>query len=170
MSSNLPRRPVRFVEQNADLLKSQAGIAGQSKTATDFNENVPHGTISRPTSSYRTPVDRVSGNEFFRRYITGELDVPYAVSKVLDAIHRAKDSGGIDQLNGEEKTVLGAIFPLQFGISTAVAASMAMVQQRLTSIEVEQIRQTVAAHLQEELNWNAGLGGGSAPGRSQSRS
>jgi hypothetical protein len=169
MPNNLPRRPVRFVEQNDELLKAQEGIAGQSKTATDFSENVPHGTISRPTATYRTPADRVSGNEFFRRYLNGMLDIPYAVSKVLDAVHRAKDSGGIDQLNGEEKTVLGVIFPVPFGLADAVAGSMAAVQQRLSLIEVEQIRQAVAAHLQEELNYNAGRGGGSVPGRHQTK-
>ena len=171
MSSNLPRRPVRFIKENEELLKSQEGLAGQSKTATDFEENVPYGTISRPTATYRTPPDRVNGNQFFRRYINGILDVPYAAAKVIDAIHRAKDSGGIDQLNGEEKTALSLIFPTQFGsMSSAVASATAMVQQRLSLMEVEQIRQTVAAHLQEELNYNAGRGGGNTPGRSQTRS
>ena len=74
MSNNLPRRPVRFVEQNEELLKSQEGIAGQRQGATDFSEDQPVAQISRPTAQYRTPIDRVSGNEFFRRYLSGELD------------------------------------------------------------------------------------------------
>lgn len=169
MSSNLPRKPVLLVEENHDLLKSQEGLAGQSKTATDFSENVPYDTISAPTATYRTPSGRVNGNEFFRRYITGPLDVGYAVRKVLLAMARAKDSGGINQLNGEEQSVLRVLFPVQFGGDT-LSGDQAMVQYRLTLIEVEQIRQAVAAHIQEELNYNAGMGGGSVPGRSQTRS
>ena len=170
MPSNLPRKPVLLVEENLDLLKSQEGLAGQSMTATNFSENVPYGTISRPTATYRTPPDRVSGNEFFRRYITGLLDIPYATRKVLFALARAKDSGGVDQLNGEEKSVLCVLFPVQFGMGIDIAGGIAQIQQRISLDEIGQIRQAVAAHIQEELNYNAGIGGGSAPGRHQTRS
>lgn len=170
MSNNLPRKPVRFIPQNDELLKSQEGIAGQRKGATDFSEDEPYAHISAATASYRTPADRVRGNEFFRRYINGRLDLKYAVSRVVDAIHRVKDSGGHDQLNNQEKTALGILFPLQFSfVGDTMTDAVAMVQMRLALVEVEQIRRAVAAQLQEELNYNAGRGGGSTPGRSQSR-
>ena len=75
MSNNLPRKPVRFVPQNDELLKSQEGLAGQREGATDFSEDQPYAQISKPSASYRTPIDRVSGNEFFRRYLDGRLDL-----------------------------------------------------------------------------------------------
>jgi hypothetical protein len=166
---NLPRRPVRFVPQNVELLKSQEGSAGQRLGATDYSDpGLPYMDV--PTgvrTSYRTPTpgERVNGNEFFRRYINGMLDIESAAHKVIDALHRVKDSGGHDQLNSEEKTVLGALFPTQFSEIGAVIAS---VQLRISDMEVEMIRQRVALHLAEEMNWNAGLGG-SLAARHQTR-
>lgn len=170
MSNNLPRKPVRFIPENQDLLKSQEGLAGQRQGATDFDENEPYSHISTQSSSYRTPADRVSGNVFFRRYLGGTLDLEYATQKVVDALHRAKDGGGINQLNNEEKTCLSVLFPTQFTFGTEpVVEEVAVVQMRISLMELEQIRQAVAAHVQEELNYNAGQGGGSVPGRSQTR-
>jgi hypothetical protein len=171
MSSNLPRQPVRFIQENQDLLKSQEGLAGQKSGSTDFYENEPYVHISGPSSTYRTPPDRMCGNAFFRRYLNGSLDLPYAVSKVIDALHRAKDSGGINQLNNEERTALNVLFPTQFSFSSEpVVDAIAMVQMKISMPEIELIRQTVAAHIQEELNYNAGVAGGSTPGRHQTRS
>lgn len=171
-NNNLPRKPVRMVPQNEELLKSQEGIAGQRKGATDFSEDVPYAQISTPTATYRTPLDRVSGNEFFRRYIDGRLDIEYATQKVLDAIHRAKDSGGVSgQLNNEEKTALSIMFPAQFDfVDSAMVATVAAVQMKLSPVELELVRRKVAARLAEIMNYNAGMGGGSVPGRSGSRS
>jgi len=171
MSNNLPRKPVRFIEENQELLKSQEGIAGQRKGATDFSEAQTVAHISRPTATYRTPADRVNGNEFFRRYLNGSLDLGYVVAKVVDAMHRAKDCGGADQLNTEEKTALSILFPMQFNyIDSGMVLSVSAVQMKLTPLETVEVRRAVAAHLQEELNYNAGQGGSSAPGRHQTRS
>jgi hypothetical protein len=172
MSNNLPRKPVRFVPQNDELLKSQEGIAGQREGATDFSEDQPFAQISKPSASYRTPIDRVSGNEFFRRYLDGRLDIKYAVGKVVDALHRAKDGGGVDQLNNEEASCLRLLFPMPFHdmSNAAVCGTIAAVQFRISELEKEQIRRAVSSHIQEELNYNAGLGGNSTPGRSQTRS
>jgi len=171
MSNNLPRKPVRFVPQNEELLKSQEGIAGQRKDGTDFSHDEAVGTISKPTAQYRTPVDRVSGNEFFRRYVGGSLDYDYAVHKVVDAIHRHKDCGSADQLNNEEKTALSILFPQVFTfLDGGVVAAIAGVQMRLLPEEVAMIRTKVARHLAEEMNYNAGRGGGSVRGRSDTRS
>lgn len=167
--NNLPKVPVRLLPQNDELLKS---TAGQAPGATDYSQTESLASISGPQSaSYRTPPDRVCGNEFFRRYISGVLDLKYAVNKVVDALHRAKDSGGVDQLNNEEKTALSILFPLQFTfIDSSMASQVAATHLRLSPMECEAIRQAVASHIQEELNYNAGRGGSSAPGRHQTRS
>ena len=168
---NLPRRPVTWQEHNSELLKSQPGIAGQSKTATDYKQEEDLARISTPQAQYRTPLDRVNGNEFFRRYIGGQLDLAYACEKVVWALARAKDGGGINQLNTEEQTALGILFPAQFPVmDSGMVGAVAAVHNRLSPMEMQAIRQGVAAKLQEIMNYNAGRGGGSAPGRSYTRS
>lgn len=167
--NNLPKVPVRLLPQNDELLKS---TAGQAPGATDYRQTESIASMSGvQQGSYRTPPDRVCGNEFFRRYISGVLDLKYAVNKVVDALHRAKDSGGVDQLNNEEKTALSILFPMQFTfIDSSMTAQVAATQLRISPLECETIRQAVASHIQEELNYNAGRGGGSTHGRHQTRS
>lgn len=168
MSNNLPKVPVRLLPQNEELLKS---TAGQAPGATDYSQTEVVASISGPQSTYRTPPDRMCGNEFFRRYISGVLDLRYAVDKVVDALHRAKDGGGVNQLNNEERVALGILFPLQFAaVDGSMASQIAAVQLKISPMEMEAIRQAVAAHIQEELNYNAGRGGSSTPGRHQTRS
>lgn len=172
MSQNFSRVPPRFLQHNQDLVKSQEGMAGQRK-GTDYSHEVDVATVpDQPRSSYRTPPDRISGNQFFRRYVTGQLDYQYACGKVVDAIHSVRANDGyVHHLNNEQRVALGILFPESFnqedpGMLPAVAA----VQYRLSPMEVQTIRRRVAAHLAEELNWNAGIGGGSVPGRSQTTS
>jgi hypothetical protein len=163
--------PVRFIESNKDLLKSGPGWAGQ-REGTDWRPNeesnyqVPPGV----RAEYRTPADRVSGNVMFRRYPNGMLDISLAMSCVVDALHRVKESGGHDQLNSLEKVALSVLFPTMFQyVAPGMAQSVASVQLRLSPVEILQIREAVSRHLAEELNWNAGRGGGSVPGRHVTR-
>lgn len=167
-SHNLPRKPVRFLPQNEALLKAQD--AGQSHEATDYSQDVVIPTVGPKRSSYRMPLDRECGNYMFRRYMDGSLDLSYACHKVIDAIHQAKDSGGADVLNSLQKVALSVLFPNSFDfVDSAMVPQIASVQLRLSPEEVQLIRMKVAAHLAEEMNWNAGRGGGSVPGRSATR-
>lgn len=161
--SNLPRVPVRFIADNQELLKSQEGPHSAGHT-TDYvqTEPVTYGAVN--TATYRTPVDRVSGNEFFRRYVNGALDLEYAKHKVLDALDRVRRSGGVDCLNSEEKAILCTMFPYQFPDDYGVVSTVVTVQMRISMFEVEAIRNLVARHLAEVMNWNAGYGGGYQPG------
>lgn len=171
MSNNLPKVPVRLLEHNQELIKAQEGPAGQRQGATDFSEDIAHAEISGVQNTYRTPIERANGNPIFRRYVDGRLDVSYAADKIIDALHRVKNSGGVDQLNTEEKVALSVLFPLQFDfVPASMTQFVASVNLRLAPFEVEQLRQFVASHLAEELNWNAGIGGGSTAGRSQTHS
>lgn len=179
MSNNQPRVPVRFIDGNQELIKAQTGTAtpgpgwaGQ-RAGTGYRgeeevyQQVPGGVVS----SYRTPAERSSGNQLFRRYPNGLLDVAWAKHQVLDALHRAKDSGGQDQLNSLEKVALSVLFPHSFSyVDSAMVSQVASVQLRLTPDEVVEVRQAVARHLAEEMNWNSGLGGNSVPGRHTTRS
>jgi hypothetical protein len=163
MTHNFTRRPIGQIEENRELLKS---IAGDSYHTPDFKDDpgaeVPTAVMA---PQYRTPHGRVSGNRFFRRYPDGMLDIDYAAHKVIDAIHTAKK-----QLpcSPEDTVALQIMFPSLFpGLDSGMVEQMAAVQLDLLPQEREMVRRKVAAHFAEELNWNAGQGGGSVPGRSQ---
>lgn len=164
--NNFPKRPVRFQEHNQELLKSLGDSEDLAKSTVDYVNDTFVGTVpTSPQGTYRTPPDRVNGNALFRRYLNGSLDMEYACHKVIDAIHRVKASAS---LFPTEQIALQAIFPGQFegDLDPAMAMAVASVQLDLVPEEVAMIRVKVARHLAEELNWNAGLGGGSVPGRS----
>jgi len=176
--NNMSRVPVRFIPGNEDLLKSQVGTASPGpgwagqREGTDYRpeEEQAYKVGGGVCPSYRTPTDRVSGNQMFRRYANGDLDVGVALHHVVDALHRAKMSAGHDQLNSLEKVALSVLFPQSFSyVDAGMAGSVATVQLRLSPLEIVQIREAVARHLAEELNWNAGQGGGSVPGRNTTR-
>jgi hypothetical protein len=170
--------PVRFIEGNQELLKSQVGTAtpgpgwaGQ-REGTDWRpgEETAYQVPPGVKPQYRTPSDRVNGNQMFRRYPNGALDVAYAMHQVVDALHRVKESGGHDQLNSLEKVALSVLFPMSFDyVPPGMAPAVASVQLRLSPMELMLIREAAARHLSEELNWNAGRGGGSVPGRHVTR-
>lgn len=167
-SSNLPRKPVRFIEANQELLKSQEGAAGQRKGGTDYSKDIAAPTISGySVGTYRTPADRVNGNEIFRRYPDGMLDLGYACNKVIDALHIAKQGG---PLNSVQQAALSALFPMTFNYHDSnMVDHVRTVNCRITPMEAIVVARKVAAHLAEEMNWNAGRGGGSVPGRSDTR-
>lgn len=171
---NTPRMPVRFIPGNAELLKSQVGTASPGpgwagqREGTDYRgEEEPVSHVGAGVlSSYRTPADRINGNEMFRRYPGGELDIACALHKLVDALRRVKQSGGHDQLNSLEKVALSVLFPQSFSyVDQSMIASVSAVQLRLSPLEIIQLREAVARHLAEEMNWNAGLGGSSVAGR-----
>lgn len=165
---NYTRMPVRFVPQNSELL---AKSAGADKPTTDYSEDPSLAIFTEygPVET-RYPVGRVDGNPLFRRYTDGSLDVMYAVHKVVDAIHAIRDSGGADVLGPVDRMALSVLFPYSFAyVDSGMLSHVATVQLRLSPMEVEMIRARVASHLAEEMNWNAGRGGGSVPGRSTTR-
>lgn len=166
MSNNFSKRPVRFQPENAELIKSMG--YEEAKDATDYvNDTNVVSVAPGVNSSYRTPPDRVNGNKLFRRYLDGHLDMEHATHIVIDAVHKLKHGGPLNDL---EKVALQVLFPGNFGgtyMDQAMAASVASVQLDLLPQEQALIRIKCAAHFAEEMNWNAGQGGGSVPGRSQ---
>ncbi len=161
---NFTRTPIHAIPANQELMKGgYAGTPPAEHTNFTITEDVP--TVSMSNQD-RVPTDRVLGNVVFRRYLNGMLDFDYAKHKVIDAINKVKLKQGIEP---EDCYVLNALFPnvgtLMIAASGVMVAESAM-RTRLTPMEVEQVRQDVAAHFLEVLNWNAGRGGGSVPGRS----
>jgi hypothetical protein len=99
-----------------------------------------------------------------RRYPDGRLDVKYVAHHVIDVVHKA-ENGGV--LTNYEKALLSSILPGKFQlVDQKIAATMA----RMTDEERMLVALTVLKHFHEELNWNAGRGGGSVPLRNVTRS
>lgn len=163
--SNLPRIPVRFLEHNAELLKSQDPSDLRKSTDYTFTEDV--GAMNMGPQ-YNAPQGRVLGNQLFRRYPNGMLDLDGAKHTVVDIIHKVKDQGPLTEL---EKLVLGCIFPLVFPfVDGRLSESLTRVQLKLAPWEIDQIAHAVSAHLTAEMSYNAGIGGGGDPGRAVTRS
>ena len=112
----------------------------------------------------RTIVPRNPGCEILRRYPNGVLDLKYVANKIIDIIHKIKDQGNITEM---ERAVLSLILPQQFG--KLVNPKIAQTVTKLSNDERMALAVIVNQHTKEEMNYNAGLGGGSVPGRSSTR-
>ncbi len=169
MTNNLPKRPVRFQENNQELLKSMGADYSDIEGKTNYTHDTDVATLPPGIQpSYRTPHDRVNGNVMFRRYLNGTLDMDNACQKVIDAVNRYKEKD-VPKYT-QECIALQVIFPGHFDVGDVdplMAASVAAVNLDLIPEEVALIRMKVATHLAEVMNWNAGQGGGSTPGRHQ---
>lgn len=151
--SHLPRMPVRFIPENNELLKSQAGVGTASAGAgsvTDYSQSdvVPQTIMS---DVYRAPLDRMHGNEMARRYPDGTLDVDNMKHKVLDALHRAKCGM---PLNALEELALSVLFPSSFMFyDPSLTGDLAKVNLKVTPDECAQVAQAVAAHLAYQFEY-----------------
>lgn len=163
--THFPRVPVRFIQQHDELLKSQTETTLHKSVDYKHTEEVP---VARMEAQYNAPVGRVLGNQLFRRDPNGDLDIDAAKHVIVDIIHKVKDKGPLTEL---EKTAVGCIFPLMFPfVDARLVGPLSRVQLRLAPWEMDLIARAVSAHLAEEMNYNAGLGGGGEPGRSTTRS
>lgn len=162
--SNFPRYPVRFLDHNDELLKNQA---------PDLQKSVDHATTEDvPTAhmeaQYNAPHGRMLGNQLFRRYPNGNLDLDAAKHVVVDILHKVKDKGYLTEL---EKLVLNCMFPMAFSdVDPRLSEPLIRVQLKLAPWEIDLVAHAVSAHLVAEMNYNAGLGGGGDPGRATTRS
>lgn len=154
----------RWMFDRDDLVKA---TAGQTFSETDYRPEYPVVDSQTINNQYRVPENRWIGSVAFRRYPDNSLDFEYATQKVVQCINKVKDDGILDNL---EMTILSVVFPETFKfVDPTIAMQMARVNLRLSAQEVQTIAELVAAHLREVLNWSAGYGGGSVPGRSITR-
>ena len=164
--THLPRLPI-------NLQKALSGGTADDEL-TNYKQEAPETVPVQPpgvVSSYRAPTDRVNGNQVFRRYPDGSLDIDYAANKVIDMVHRVKESDNSSGfLTNQEELTLSVCFPRLFNfVDISLLDRMREVNLRITADEAVLVAMKVSAHLKEELNWNAGSGGGSVPGRSTTR-
>lgn len=149
-------------------IQNALGSGSAQEQLTDYRstEEIPE-VPSGVRSSYRTPANRATGIDVFRRYADGTLDIEYAKHKVVDMIHKVKEGAYLTEW---EKCILCCCYPdVFFLMDHDIAADMLRITMRVSPAEMLAIAQAVSAFLAEEMNYNAGLGGGSVPGRSSTR-
>lgn len=150
MSNNFPRIPVRYLETNQELLKSQYGsnISGASHEATDYRNTEEVATLTTIPDQYRAPLDRMHGNEMARRNPDGTLDIDYMKHKVLDALKILKNKG---TLNAIQELALSCVFPTVFQyVDPALSNTLARVNLKISPEECSMIAFAVADHLCQE--------------------
>lgn len=131
--------------------------------STSYRPGVQH------RCEYRAPqqdpnLNRNAGCTPLRRYPDGRLDIEYVAQQVVDFIHKAQNGGN---LTAFEKAILSLILPGHFQlVDHKIASTMA----RITDEEKMLVSMRVMKHVHEELNYNAGRGGGSVPFRHVTRS
>ena len=152
MSYNESKKPLHM--QNTDLAKSSMA----NPSYESFRPNVIH------EPQYVEMDDRSSTHamSMMRRYPNGELDYQWAVGVIMDAIHKAERNM---YLTPVEEALLTVVFPLKFKITEPQQAE---IRTKLSSTEKSDLKEIVEAQIKEELNYNAGRGGGSVPGRTRS--
>ena len=130
------------------------------------NEKLAKSTSYRPGSTHNLPVrnqhddlGRNTGITYARRYPNGKLDIKYVAGKIINIIHKARDGG---KLLDDEKALLTVVLP---GIYPLMDAKIAGTMFRMSDEEKLLLALYLKQHLAEELNYNAGRGGGSVPGR-----
>lgn len=152
MSYNGPRVPLNF--QNGGLEKAvKKNPSYESARSNQIHES-QYSAIGD---------DRASVAEQYRvrRYPNGELDFRWVMNTIVDAINKAE--AGM-YLTPVEESLLTVFFPLKF---KRVEEAQAEIRTQLSRSEKAYLKEMIDAHLKEELNYNAGRGGGSVPGRSR---
>jgi len=120
---------------------------------------------SHPNTTIQ-PMDKTrnDGNTPLRRYPDGKLDIHYVASFIIDVIHKMQNKGYLTEF---EKALLTVVLPTQFSsMNPGIANTMA----RVSDEEKMKLALEVTRHFNEELNWNAGRGGGSVPFRHATKS
>lgn len=147
-----------------------AGAVPLNLRPQETSEEVAKSTSYRPGEihpmTYRHPaqnpsLNREDGNTPLRRYPNGRLDVDYVAGQVIDVIHKAENAGNLTNF---EKAILTLILPGHFQLIDPQIAA-AFTHPPLTDEEKLLLATRVMRHFNEELNWNAGQGGGSVPFR-----
>lgn len=138
----------------------------KAKEATSYRPGISHTPPVRDQYTDPKLAPRNVGCTPLRRYPNGKLDVKYVAGQIIDLIHKVQNAGKLTEF---EKALLTSILPATFqfhGMDTRLAGTHA----RMSDEEKILVAMIVNAHLKEEENWNAGLGGGSVPGRHVTRS
>jgi len=163
MSGNNPfagRVPLNYrPQETADQVKK--AVSKQ----TSYIPGETHPTMYRTPFNDRTIAPRNNGCTVLRRYPDGRLDIAYVANKVIEIFHKMKDGGNTTEM---ERAIMCMALPKAFG--KLIDSKIAQTMTKLTKDERLLLALYLDKHRREELNWNAGQGGGSVPGRGSTRS
>lgn len=154
-SNVFPRVPLHM--QSQDVAKARTS----NPSWESFRPNQIHAPEYRYQGDDRPNTHMMS---VMRRAPDGQLDLEWAKNMVLEAIHGAETPHGLQPVHAALLTV---VFP---DASANMEPMQADMMTRLSASEKRAVRALVEAHIAEEMNWNAGRGGGSTSGRSRSTS
>jgi hypothetical protein len=132
---------------------------------TSYIEPMQHEVMYRNQYTDGSVTPRNTGCTILRRYANGVLCFQYVAGEIISILNKVQDAGYITEY---EKAVLALVLPKPFG--KLINSKIAQTMTKLTNDERMVLAHMVQAHLKERANWNAGLGGGSVPGRSTTRS
>jgi hypothetical protein len=132
---------------------------------TSYRSGITHKPEYR--SQYTDPrlSPRNTGCTILRRYPNGRLCFEYVAQEIISLYNKVRDHGHVTEF---EKAVLCLVLPQQF--ESLIDPKIAQTMTKLTKDERMVLAMMVDRHVREELNWNAGFGGGSVRGRGQTRS
>lgn len=133
--------------------------------STSYRSGEVHPVFYRTPHADKTIMPREDGNTILRRYPNGQLCIAYVAHKIIDIIHKMEDRGHVTDF---EKAILSLILPDSFG--KLVNSKIAQAMTKLSNDERMLLAVCVNKHMKEELNYNAGRGGGSVRGRGVTRS
>lgn len=165
-----PRIPLNVQKLMAEksLNKSTSALnQGSASPAGDVMEWVADSafqTETRPAgiqSDYRVDIFRTSGNQVFRRYHDGRLDIEAAKNVVVEVVNKVK--WGVTPPTDMEKLILSVYFPDVFDfMDPIVAAKMRAAQMNLSQQEIQLVATLVAKHFNEVMTQTLSTSGTSA--------
>jgi len=140
-------------------------VAKAVSSETSYRTGETHNPDYRNQYNDRTIMPRNQGCTVLRRYPNGVMDFKYVAHQIIDIVHKIKDGGFVTEF---EKAVLSLVLPGKF--KELIDSKIAQTMTKLSNDERMMLGLMVEMHMREELNWNAGRGSGSVPGRSTTRS
>lgn len=174
--STSPRIPLHIQKlmQESEMKKSVGG-----EPALGQGLHSPAGAVAEWTSDmafeakqfapgivhdYRVDINRTSGNQIFRRFHNGQLDVDAAKAVVIEILDQARDNNyHIQPLTDLQQLILSVIFPSVFNfMDPVVAEKMRAAQMNLSPQECQLVAIKVVQHLAQIMNYVVSTSGTSA--------
>lgn len=147
-----PRVPLNMQRNLSKAKPSQINPSYESARPNEIFPETYGPMIGRPSTHAMA---------WMRRYPDGTLDFQWALNVLIDAVKKAEYNHYLTPL---EESMINVIFPNSYPSSPE---GIADIRTQLSRTEKRTLKEMAEAQFKEELNYNAGEGGGSVPGRSR---
>lgn len=152
MTINDSRLPYHLLPHNQELLKSLAREDGPT-TNYEIDPSISAAQVPSYPVAFNefAPPGRADGCPIFRRYADGVLDVEYAATKVIDALHAAGECAPLDKT---QQDALSCLFPASFAyVDSMLLGHVMMVSLKITAKEAAMVALRVADHIRHEVQF-----------------